>query len=205
MSALQRLLDYIDDEQARRCQDILDQATDEANEILKEARGKANALVHDAVSHEKRRRARDTERARAEVQLRLRRAWFRLIRRELDTGWPVLRQAMIDHWQASAGNRRDWLAATLDTATHALGPGLWHVEHPQDWAMVEGAPVFKSLKDKFEVLEIHCKPVDAPAGFRVTCSDVSVSTTIDGLLARRGRIEGLWLARLHDHDGLRLP
>ncbi len=112
---------------------------------------------------------------------------------------------MIEHWQASTANRRDWLSATLDIATHALGPGLWHVEHPEDWHMVEGAPVFSALKREYEVLEVHCEPAPQRAGFRVTCSDVTVSTTVDGLLARKSRVEGIWLAKLYQEHGLILP
>ncbi|MBD3648726.1 MAG: hypothetical protein HUJ31_15030 [Pseudomonadales bacterium] len=203
--ALKRLLDYIDEEQARRCRHILDKAEKEAAAIVGVARRQARTRMSNFVDAEKRRRNREVELARANVQSRLRHGWYDLIRRELDQVWPLVRQRLIDHWRASETNRRQWLSVTLETATHALGPGLWHVEHPGDWAMYEGAAVFRDLKREYEMLEVHFEPTSEPAGFRVICSDVCVSTTVQGLLAQRSRVEGLWLARMYASDALRLP
>lgn len=202
---LQRLLEYIHDERDKRCAQIIEDAEAEANAITKDARRLARHQVHDAIAAERLHRNREIERTRAEVRTRLRRTWFRLIRRELDQAWPLLVEATVRHWNASASNRRAWLSATLETATHALGPGLWHVEHPQNWPMSEGAPIFKALRDQYELLEIHCRPSAQLAGFRVSCSDVSVSTTVDGLLSPKSRIEGIWLGILGEENVLTLP
>lgn len=203
--ALQRLLEYIQDERDKRCARIIEDAKAEANAIVKDARILARHLVHGAIAAERLRRNRVIERTRAEVRTRLRRTWFRLIRRELDQAWPLLVEATVRHWNESASNRRAWLSATLETATHALGPGLWHVEHPEHWPMFEGAPVFKALRGQYEVLEIHCRPSAQLAGFRVSCGDVSVSTTVDGLLSPKSRIEGIWLGILGEENVLTQP
>lgn len=203
--SLQRLLEYIHDERDKRCSRIIDDAKTEANAITKAARVQARNQIHGAVVAERLRRKREIGSMHAEVRTRLRRTWFRLIRRELDQAWPLLREATVRHWNESATNRRAWLSATLETATHALGPGLWHVEHPENWHMFEGAPVFKALKDQYEVLEIHCRPCVQLAGFRVCCGDVSVSTTVDGLLSPISRIEGIWLGILGEENVLALP
>lgn len=203
--ALQRLLDYIDEEQARRCRGILDGAGKEGATIVNEVRLRAKARMRNFVNAERQRRHRELDRTRAEVQSRMRHGWFRLILDELNQTWPLVQKRLIDHWQASEENRRHWLSATLKTATHALGPGLWHVEHPEGWAMYEGATLFRDLKREYDMLEVHFEPTSAPAGFRITCSDVSVSTTVQGLLARRSRVEGLWLASMYGADALRLP
>jgi len=204
-SALRRLLDYIDEEQAKRCRRILAAAEKEADDIMAGAWKEARLSIRRVAVREKAHRDREVARARAEVRNRLRRDWFRLVRRELDDAWPVLRQAFVEHWRASLENRRQWLSATLDTATHALGPGLWHVQHPEDWAMVEGMPIFRDLKRQYEVLEIHFQAASHPAGFLVTCGDVSVSSTVDGLLSRKNAIEGIWLAALHAEGALNAP
>lgn len=203
--ALQRLLEYIDDEREERCRLIIDEAEAAANSVLRDARVRACQVVHRVVAEERLRRAKAQQKIQADVQMRMRRAWFRLIRRELDQAWPELREAVIAHWHASPDNRLAWLHSTLEVAAHSLGPGLWHVEHPQDWQMLEGAPVFSVFKDQHEALQIHCEPEAQRAGFRVSCGDVSVSTTVDGLFARKARIEGLWLAMLHRKDVLTLP
>lgn len=203
--ALQRLLDYIDGEQARRCGGILDGARKEGETVVREVRLRAKARMRNFVTAERLRRRRELDRARAQVQSRLRHGWFRLILEELDQTWPLVQKRLIDHWHVSEENRRHWLSATLKTATHALGPGLWHVEHPEDWAMFEGATLFRDLKREYDMLEVHFEPTSEPAGFRITCSDVSVSTTVRGLLARRSRVEGLWLASMYGADALSLP
>lgn len=202
--ALQRLLDYIDDEQAKRCRQILHDAQEEASSILREAWRQSREQVHHAVEGEKHRRKREVERARAEVRSRLRRAWFHLVRRELDQAWPLIRERLISHWQSSVDNRRAWLSAALDTAVHTLGPGLWHLEHPGDWKAEEGELVFSDLREKYEVLDIRCHPAEHEAGFAVSCSDVTVSATLEGVVSRRSRIEGILLARLYREDAMTL-
>ena len=203
--ALQRLLEYIDDEREERCRLIIDEAEAAANSVLRDARVRARQVVHRVVAAERLRHAKAQQKIQADVQMRMRRAWFRLVIRELDQAWPDLREAVIAHWYASPDNRLAWLHSTLEVAAHSLGPGLWRVEHPQDWQMLEGAPVFRVFKDQHEALQIHCEPEAHLAGFRVSCGDVSVSTTVDGLFARKARIEGLWLAVLHRKDVLTLP
>lgn len=203
--ALQRLLQYIDGERDERSRLILDEAEAEAEKVLRDARADARRLVSRAVTAERLRRTKTQRKIQAQVQMRMRRSWFRLIRRELDQAWPLLRESLAAHWSASPENRSEWLRSTLEVAAHSLGPGLWHVEHPQDWHMLEGAPVFSAFKNQHEALQIHCRPEPGPAGFRVSCGDVSVSTTIDGLLARKSRIEGVWLAMLHGKGVLSLP
>lgn len=202
--ALQRLLQYIEQERDRRCMRIVDDAEIEADVIIGDARRRARDLVHHAVVREKLHRDRENQRMEAGVRMRLRRTWFRLIRRELDQAWPLLRRAIVDHWRDSEENRGAWLSSTLEEATRALGPGLWYVEHPRDWRMLEGARLFRSLKDKHEALQVHCEPRDFEAGFIVRCGDVRVSTTVDGLLAKRSLIEGLWLAILLEDGVLEL-
>lgn len=203
--ALQRLLDYIQGERNKRCTKIIEAAEAEAKATIKVAHGLARNLVHRAVVAERLRINREIERMHAEVRTRLRRTWFRLIRRELDQAWPLLREAVTGHWKHSASNRRTWLSATLETATHALGPGLWHVEHPENWPVPEGEPIFVALKDQYEMLEIRSRPSVQLAGFRVSCGDVSVSTTVNGLLSPKSRIEGIWLGMLDKENVLTLP
>jgi len=203
--ALQRLLAYIDDERDERSRLVLDEAEADAKRILREARADARRLVHRAVAAQRLRREKTARKIEAEVQMRMRRAWFRLITRELDQAWPLLRERLVAHWQASPENRCSWLYSTLELAAHSLGPGLWHIEHPQDWPMLEGGAVFKAFQDRHESLQVHCRPESQPAGFRVSCADVSVSTTLDGLLARKSRVEGVWLAKLHGMGVLTLP
>lgn len=202
--ALGRLLVYIEQERDRRCRDIIRDAGAEAESIIGDARRRARDVVHHSVVSEKLHRDRENRRMQAEVSMRLRRTWFRLIRRELDQAWPLLRQGIVDHWRASEENRHTWLAGTLEVATKALGPGLWYIEHPEDWHMLEGAPQFRALKDEHEALQIHCEPRDHDAGFVIRCGDVSVSTTLDGLLSRPSQIEGLWLAILLEEGVLEL-
>lgn len=203
--ALQRLLEYIDDEREERCRVIINEAEAAATSVSREARIRARQEVRRVVAEERMRLAKAQQQIQADVQMRMRRSWFRLIRRELDQAWPALQDAVIAYWQASPDNRLAWLHSTLDVAAHSLGPGLWHVEHPRDWQMLEGAPVFKVFKDKHEALQIHCEPADQEAGFHVSCGNVSVSTTVAGLFARKSRVEGLWLAMLHRNGVLTMP
>ncbi|MDH5737602.1 MAG: hypothetical protein OEZ23_04795 [Gammaproteobacteria bacterium] len=203
--SLQRLLDYIEEECSRRCSEILTEAKDEARQLLGKTRSDGRRRVHQAFTEQKRQHARDCERVHAENHSRIRRSWFRLIRKALDEAWPALHQALVNHWQASAANRCAWLAATLETATHALGPGLWHIEHPLDWQQNEGDGLIEALRREYAVLDIRFLPSNHVAGFRVICSDVSVSTTIEGLLSSPSRIEGLWLGLLQDEKVLNMP
>lgn len=203
--ALGRLLAFIDEEQSRQCEAILEEARGEARTILASARRKAREMGRQAVGNERQRRQRELGQAAANVNARLHDMWFRIVRRELDQAWPDLESALRAHWQASAGNRRDWLGRTLETATHALGPGLWTVSHPLDWDILEGAPQFHLLKASFGNLEVHPDPQPIEAGFVITCGDAVLSTTVSGLLSRRDRIEGLWLAILYDEQRLMPP
>ena len=203
--ALDRLLEYIDGERDDRCRSIVGEAEKEALAVLRTARTRARNIVHRAVGAERLRREKEQRKMQAAVQARLRRAWFRLIRRELDQAWPTLQQAVVAHWRASPQNRCEWLHLTLEMAAHALGPGLWHLEHPADWQMEEGESVFKLFTGQHENLQVESRPREHPAGFRVACGDVSVSTTVDGLFARKSRVEGLWLALLQKNGVLAIP
>jgi hypothetical protein len=204
-NALARVLSYIDEERDKRCQHILKEAEDEAEQHITEANARARELVHHAVTTEKQRRDRELQRMRAEVRMRLRRTWFALMRRELEQARPELHQAIIRHWKSSAENRRAWLSSTINMAATSLGPGLWHLNYPARWDFYEGEEIFSNIQEKHPDLQIKGVPSNHEAGFLITCSDVSVSTTLDGLFAQETRIVGLWLSMLSERDVLVLP
>ena len=88
--ALQRLLEYIDDEREERCRIIIDEAEAAANAVLRDARVRARQLVHRVVAAERLRLEKARQKIQADVQMRMRRAWFRLVIRELEQAWADL-------------------------------------------------------------------------------------------------------------------
>lgn len=196
--AARQLLEYLEREQKRRCREILERADTEADELRREARRHALALVHEAV---KRERARRTDQLRAEharIDARFRRERFKREQEGLERARSRLVEALVERWESGAAARREWLRVTCEQALGFLPEGQWRVMHPRGWDQQEARRSIAVLERLRPAVEVEFTAGDQEAGLLVTCGSASVDSRPAGLLADRRRVDGLLLRALEE-------
>jgi hypothetical protein len=165
------------------------------------------AGIADAAKRSSRERLRTAVRAmRTERRARLNTAHARLeaARRGkqqalqaamLDEAMTELSGALEKRWH-DAKDRQVWCLSLVDEAKDRLEPGLWTIEHPADWDAGANTDLVDTLKNASGSLPAFEPDSEIGVGIRIRAGDSCLDGTIDGLLARRTKIEAVLLALL---------
>lgn len=191
--AARQLLEYLERQRAQRCEDLLERADAEADELRREARRRALALVREAVRRERSRREARLREERARIDARFRRERFRRERRELKRARTRLAEALVERWDSGVEARHEWIRMTCEQALTFLPDGEWRVVHPRGWDASEGAPFMELLKRVRPEVEIEFEEDEQDAGLLVGGGPAAVDTRPAGLMADRRRVDGLLL------------
>jgi hypothetical protein len=186
LHATEALLALIEEDRARRCEEIEAEAARVATQLLGEARAAALGRVREALVHE-RRRLRDGLAAidaalATEVRLRDQRG-FRAL---LDRTWERLPAVLAARW-ADAAQRSDWVHHVIGAARAALPVGEWTIAHGPGWPL----PEREALAESLERLGITAAFVERPAfgpGLEVRCHGNRVDGTASGLTSDAGEV-----------------
>ena len=194
--AARQLLDYLERQRAQRCEQVLARAEGEAQELRREARRGALALVREAVRRERSRREARLREERARIDARFRRELFRQERDSLEHARASLAEALVSRWREGAGARQEWLQITGEQALVFLPDGGWRVEHPAGWDHSEARPARDALSRLRPDVDIELAEGKQKAGLLVSCGSASVDTRPEGLMADQARLNGLLLRAL---------
>jgi hypothetical protein len=190
--SMQALLDLVESDRARLCDQILGEAHERARALRADAGAAARARMRQVF--EEQRRRRDERLAAAEARLATERrlheqrrlaAWLRLA----SEGLPNALQAL---WQQDE-TRSAWARAVLAAARLRLPPGRWRVVHAADWPADERERVLLSATLE-EKTTCEADPGIA-AGLKVVCGGIVLDGTLEGLLADRSDFESRLLQR----------
>jgi hypothetical protein len=191
--AMQALLDLVESDRSRLCDQILGEAHERARGLRADANAGARARMRQVF--EEQRARRDQRLAAAEARLATERrlheqqrlaAWLRLASEQL----PNVLQAL---WQQDEA-RATWARAVLAAARLRMPPGPWRIAHAADWPEDERKRVLHIAAPEATL----CCEADPHimAGLKVVRGGIVLDGTLEGLLADRSDFEARLLRRL---------
>lgn len=192
---LEHLLGVVVESREKRCQQVRDDAYQQAKEITRMAYTKGRTRMHHHIDALREKYRLRVSSASARNQTLLRQQHHKEERAILDVAWPLLREAMLTLWK-DPDSRRNWLEAAIASASSSLKQQDWHIEHPRD---MDEADV-KWIKHT----HIHGKgrrgkliaSADIDAGIRIILNGTVIDATLDGLLKQKIAIEAILIARI---------
>lgn len=180
-------LDMIEHTRQTRTAELLGEARAEAAAIVRRARAEARAEVHRAVLEAREQSARDLDVVRAALGTEGRMLEQDAHRAALEIGMRTLRETLAERWRDPA-MRRAWIDALILAARAVLPDAPWRVEHPPGFEPAE-----------LTIAAATAPAADIVAGLRISAGSARLDGTIEGLLARRGDVEGRLLAEVDAH------
>lgn len=178
------LLDLVEADRIRRCDEISRQIEDAACALLVEARATALARVRGVMA-EQRGRLRDRLRAldaRLATESRLHAQ--RRMRALLDEAWRRLPLALEARWRDPAG-RREWTRRMVTSAREELGPGDWSLSYAPGWPQHERSAAIEELAAAGYAIAAATEDARMRAGLQVRRGGNVLDGTLHGLLADR--------------------
>jgi hypothetical protein len=181
------LLDLIEADRARRCEEIAREAEAAARAIVADARRAALARVRPAMAAE-RARLRDRLRAiDAALATETRLAAQRSLRALLDEAWRRLPAALEARWRDAAG-RREWTRRVLAGARATLAPGDWSLAYAPGWPEEERRAAIAELSAAGCVVAAAAEDPRMRAGLQVRSGGNLLDGTLHGMLADRNAV-----------------
>lgn len=178
------LLDLVEADRVRRCDEISRQAEDAARAPLVDARRAALARV-SAVMTAERARLRDRLRALdATLATASRLHAQRRLRALLDEAWQRLPVALEARWRDPAG-RREWTQHVLASAREELGPGDWSVSYAPGWPQDERSAAIEELSAAGYAIVAATEDARMRSGLQVRRAGNVLDGTLHGFLADR--------------------
>lgn len=193
--ATSALLKLVADDEQRRCREILARAEAAAQTTLREAQRAARARVRENVQTLKQERRQALALATAGLDTARRQHQQRSDQALLEAAWEPLQAALAARWRDAAARSR-WVDGLVRRALTRLPRGLWRVEHPPDWPVVERSrfvAVLNAALGQEPQLQVAA---DITAGLRVHAGSAQLDGTLGGLLSDRRAIEALLLAEI---------
>ncbi len=192
-ASLDVLLAHIDKVRDEAIAEIEAGCRAECEQLQAQAGARAAEQLLEAKNTERRRARLRIRAARAAARGRLRQRHQAERARFLASQWPPLLAALDSRWQ-SADSRRGWIRMALHEASEHLMLQRWKIEHGPVVASAEIDQQLAPLRQRHPGLEICFAPVESLGpGLRICSGAAVLDATLDGLLARRARIEGLLL------------
>lgn len=196
----QALLDLVDNYWQEACGQLLAQATDESEEMVKTAEKEAKQRKKAAKEASKQRKKQILAAARAQQSGELRQVVLKDSQALLQHGHQLLEQALLTRWH-NADQRKCWIRFLLERANRLL-PSLqdqgvvWQIIHSADWQRAElqncGVEIDAASMER-AVYQVEDRVV---AGLRIGCHGVWVDGTLQGITANQQENDALLLALL---------
>ena len=182
----QALLDVVEADRKRRCDEITGEARACAAATVAAAHAEARVRMRSAFEEERRRS--ETRVAAAQARLMTRRRLHEQRRAEnlLAAGWQELPAALCDRWRQPEC-RQSWIETVIAEARKVLPPEAWHIAYAPGWSDGERAAIAASLPTLGRPPELALDE-GARAGLRVSAGGNVINGTLAGLLADRAEI-----------------
>jgi F0F1-type ATP synthase membrane subunit b/b' len=196
---LQSLLEAVTQQRDARCAEILEQARDEARQLVRQAWRKARTRLHHAILRARQQFSHQLVLQQASQAARRRQARFHSDSILLEQSWTLLRSALERRWQDPDARGR-WIETLTRQAQMRLVKTGWHIEHPSDWPDAEREATARRLHERLGEAPAFSADPSLQAGIRVRAGDTVVDGSCAGLLRDRVHIEALLLAAIRDQQ-----
>ena len=190
---MQALLDLIEADRARQCEQILGEARQRAAALRAQARADALARLRQVFAEQ--RALRQQRIAAAHARLATHRRLHAQQRNAalLRMAWQRLPDELLALWQQPAG-RAAWMANALASARARMPQGPWRIAHAPDWPPTEWQA---GLAEAGATAQFEPDPVIA-AGLKIVAQGNIIDATLAGLLADRAEFESRALRLLEE-------
>jgi hypothetical protein len=192
---LEHLLGVVFESRDKRCQQVRDDAQQQARAIIRQAYSKGRVRMHHHIDALREKyRARVTA-AIARNQTLLRRQHQKEDMAMLDLAWPLLREAMLALWDEPV-SRHKWLDAAIKSASAGLREHDWRIEHPPGLSGEDIKTINLAFShEKGNGPELSACD-DIEAGIRIIAGGTVIDATLNGLLQQKTAIEARMIARI---------
>lgn len=187
------LVEALRSQQESQCRKLIGEAELRARNLLRDSRRQLAERGRQAVHEERRRREAALKMARHRIQTAERVKVQTRYADLLQHAWPALIAELERRWSAAA-LRRAWCEKLVDEAVHAFGAAAWTIEHPDDWSAADAKWMTAALRKRGVPKPNYRAESNSGAGLKISHGSACLDGTVEGLLRRRSRIEGLLLA-----------
>ena len=197
---LKHLLAVVEQHRGERCREVLDQAHEQAGQLLKRGYRHERQRMHEKLDEARQQLRRQMVSLAARRQTSKRQQRQQADEALLMTCWQSLPEALLNRWQQVA-LRQQWIDDLVDQAAAALVDTRWLIEHPLAWPAEECAALRLRLEKRLGEAP-HFEPcASIVAGLRICTDGACVDGSVDGLMRARPAIEALLLARINAQRG----
>jgi hypothetical protein len=192
---LEHLLSVVVESREKRCQQVRDDARQQARAIVRLAYSKGRVRMHHHIDALREKYRVRVTAAIARNQTLLRRQHQKEDRATLDVAWPLLREAMLALWDDPV-SRHKWLDAAIASASAGLREHGWRIEHPPGLSAGDIKRINLALgHEKGRRHELSACD-DIEAGIRIIARGTVIDATLNGLLQQKTAIEARMIARI---------
>lgn len=184
-------------EVAEEIDGLIRAAEEEAAGIADAAKRSSRERLRTAVRAMRSERRARLDKAHARLQAAKRSRQQALQAAMLDEAMAALSDALEKRWH-DVKDRQAWCLSLVDEAKDRLEPGQWTIEHPADWDAGADSDLADALKSASGAAPAFKPDPEMAAGIRIRAGDSCLDGSIEGLLARRARIEAALLALLDE-------
>jgi len=192
-----KLITLVEEYRDRECSQLLDQANNTRQEMIRTAYRDARQHLHQAVERERARAISHIRSTEAELHTRRRAVEQREAESFLKQGWQILEQALMKQWSESE-DRLGWLERCAEEALKRLPKGHWTVQHPEDCTPQE-LTHFSDLVTRGPAdttMDMQVVPA-IKAGLVIGSSNARLDMSLEGLLKDTKSVEARMLALLN--------
>lgn len=185
---VERLLQVVSEYENQQRTRILEQAKKDAIKIIADAYSHARSRVHADIEASREKQKHEIASARARQQTQQMQHEHQANLKFLHHAWYRLTEALQNRWR-KAEARELWVNRVIAIAVSQLGVGVWRVEHPIDWLVIEKNAMQEQIYQRTHQQPIMIVNKNIHAGLRVSFDGAVIDGTINGLLSNRTRIE----------------
>lgn len=190
---VQTLKEALRQQQELRCREIIAGAQRDAEQAIRDSRGKLRERQLQAVREERRRREHELQTARSRVETRKRRRAFARYEKVVQSAWPLLVAALKERW-SDAEQRLAWCNMIVSEAAATLTGQDWVIEHPPDWTRGDRDALVQRMQQLGIAVPKFVACANITSGLRIRTGTACLDGTSDGLLSTRRDVEALLLA-----------
>ena len=191
---VEHLLGIVVENREKRCEQLRENARQQASKIVQQAHSKSRARMHRHVIALREKQSQRVSSAVARNQTLLRQQRQKEDRAIADRAWPLLREAMQALW-GRADTRRKWLEAVITNAAARLLHSDLRIEHPAELSEHELGWMKQQIDSSGKQAELQVSE-DIEAGVRIVAQGTVIDATLDGLLKQNTTIEAMLIARI---------
>ena len=195
---LKHLLAVVEQRRSERCKKVLDEAHEQAQQLIKQAYRDERQRVHQKLDEIRQKRRQQMVSLVAQRQTRKRQRRQQADEELLTTTWLDLREALLNRWR-DAVMRRRWVEDLVNQADSVLVDKHWLIEHPFEWPAQERSALQLRLQKQLAHTPHFEVKSSITAGLRICAGGACVDGSVDGLLRERLAIEAALLARINEH------